>query len=336
MDSNINATETSDIKRPSIGIYIFFNIIILLVGALSSAVSLDIIIIAAIINSVLYSICVLLNPNLWLLITPILVVATVFFITGDPISIMASLYFAPVGLLIGYSILKKYTRVQTIIRSGFALIIMIILTLAIFIITAEGTVSYEAIDSIIKQLTHMYFDPIRELLASTIESEDQLTGLFETLVFSMKAMSLAMVITISFAFTFIVSYLVKKIVEFMHIKEVFFKYDNIWQIELSKIAAIVFVISTILMFIFSESDNIGLKFGIFTFYFPISAGLAVVGFRHLIEKVKKNYIILILFFVLFFILNYMIFYFAFILLTTFGLFRTLFKKPFDFMSNYKQ
>ena len=313
-------------------IFILLSFIICLFS-FSSSLSLyqyAIFYIIVLINIILYSLCVIIKPSLWLLIPPLFAVSCSLVCNSDPIYAILSLTFAPVGLMIGNSILQKNSRTQTVVRSSFALLIMFIMTFLAIIIRTVGLLSYDDIDIYVNQLSQYYVDYLNSI-PTTSQTTQNINAIFNNMVFYLKTISFASLIVLCQVVMFFCTFLIKKILQFLKYDIELFKLNPKWELELSKISALVFLISTIIMFFANE--NVGIMFGVYTLYLPISFGLVAVGLNYINKRYRIKTISIVIIIIIVGLFIPILISLAFIVLSSFGLLSTFLPKRKNDISN---
>ena len=282
-----------------------------------------------------YSTTVVIKPGLLSLLVPAVSLVAVLLGTKDVATIIMTLAFIPSGFALGLSVKTKKSRMHSVLISGFITATFIFFVLGYQLYLYKGAITYDSFHETVIEIATAYvrsyllpmanFDEVFETLSPVDVASD-----------AIKSFLAAFVLIISFVQAYFGGFTIKNILKRVGIEGEYFEHDKKWELHVSKVAAIVFIITSIMFSVFQKFDNIGLIASVITVMYPIGAGLALIGFKSLFTFLKKGKLLTYVIFMLI-LFGVSIFALFVVLLIFIGLLKTLIRgTKIDFFQKTEQ
>lgn len=270
---------------------------------------------------IVYSTTVVLKPGILSLLVPAVSLIAVLVQTKDILTILIALSFVPAGFALGLSIRTKKTRMQSVLISGSITAVIIFAVLGYQLYLYKGAITYDTFHETVTEIASAYVKSYLLPMTNFNELFKELSPV-DVASDTIKSFLAAFVLIISFCQAYFSGFVMKNVLKKIGLEEEYFDYDKKWELLVSKVAAVVFIVTSILFSTFQNFYNVGLIAPVITVMYPIGAGLAMIGVKSFYAFIKNGkmltYVILML--ILF---GYSIFAMMLILLVFIGLLKTL-------------
>ena len=234
-----------------------------------------------------YSITIVLKTGLLSLFVPAISLLTVLVQTRDLSIILITLSFIPAGLALGISVKAKKTRLQSVLYGGFITSTIIFIILGYQLYLYKGAITYdtyyETVMDIASAYVKRYLLPLKNFneLFKEISPIDMASD-------TIKRFLAAFVLIIGFSQAYFSGYVLKNFIKRLGLEDEYFSYDKKWELLMSKISTVVFLLSSILFTTFHNFYNVGLIAPIITVMYPLGAGFAIIGVKSFFTFLKRS------------------------------------------------
>ena len=329
-ENAMNAVELMQIKVMKNKFYLIMSAISAIAAVigvqytknLSFVESLILQILFSTIASAAYATAIVLKPGFTAILSPAASVAFSLILTRDITALLLPLSYILTGFMIGYCIINKKSRIQTVTRAGLITALSLTVLLGYQLYLYKGFLSYDAFYDTVMDIS-------RELVNFYKQANPNAGEIFEKLspidLFSdtIKTFIGAFILILGFLQAHIVGFITKLLMKRTNLHDEYFEFDPKWELAPSKTAAIIFLAAILVYSSFQNISNIGLMAASALIIFPIGAGLALVGVKSFNAILKGGslftYIIVLL--IIFGMMSFLAF--VMILLVFIGLVRTL-------------
>ena len=282
-----------------------------------------------------YSSTVVLKPGLLSLLVPAVSLIAVLFGTKDIATIILTLSFIPAGLTLGFSVKTKKTRMQSVTYVGLIMAFVIFAILGYQLYNYKGAITYDNFHDTVIEVATAYVRNYLMPLTNFNEVFKEISPVDATSD-TIKSFLAAFVLLVGFIQAYISGSVLKNIFKRIGLEEEIFGCDNKWKLLMSKIAAAVFIIASILFSTFQNFFNVGLIAPVITVLYPLGAGLAIIGLKSFYVFLKKSKMFSYVIFMLI-LFGTSIFSMVIVLLIFVGLLKTLLRgTKIDFFKKTEQ